>query len=155
MTSTGPLVLSGFAAGVSVEGPIASVSARVKAAGGGGFADDEGAAGAFSEALVSMAGVAVVAIAAWVGASAVFAGAAPAPEAWRVLISTGLDDRASLLLWDCDDEAAGCGVLCGAVGGCSAVDAMVRRLQSRCKAAKSLVRRTKRTGDRGARTGQE
>lgn len=77
---------------------MASVSARVKAVGGGGFADDEGAAGAFSEALVSMAGVADVAIAAWAGASAVFAGAAPAPEAWRVLISTGLDDRASLLL---------------------------------------------------------
>jgi len=60
---------------------------------------------------------------------AVFAGAAPAPEAWRVLISTGLEDRASLLLWGRDDdEAAGCGVLCGPVGGCSAVDAMVGRL---------------------------
>ena len=34
MTKTGPLVLSGAAAGVSVDGPIASVSARVRAAGG-------------------------------------------------------------------------------------------------------------------------
>ena len=64
MTSTGPLVLSGFEAGVSVEGPMASVSARFKAVGGAGFADDEGAAGAFSEAMASAAGGADVAIAA-------------------------------------------------------------------------------------------
>ena len=132
MTSTGPLVLSGFEAGVSVEGPMASVSARFKAVGGAGFADEEGAAGAFSGAMASTAGGADVAIAACAGASAVwvavFAGAAPATEAWRVLISTGLEDRASLLLWGRDDEAAGCGVLCGPVGGCSAVDAMVGRL---------------------------
>jgi hypothetical protein len=33
MTSTGPFVLSGTAAGVSVEGPMASVSVRFKGAG--------------------------------------------------------------------------------------------------------------------------
>jgi hypothetical protein len=33
ITNTGPLVLSGFEAGVSVEGPIASVSARVSLVG--------------------------------------------------------------------------------------------------------------------------
>lgn len=37
ITTTGPLELSGFAAGTSVEGPIASVSARLSSAGGVGF----------------------------------------------------------------------------------------------------------------------
>lgn len=38
MTTTGPLELSGFAAGVSVEGPMASVSVRFRLVGGVGFA---------------------------------------------------------------------------------------------------------------------
>jgi hypothetical protein len=38
MTTTGPLELSGFAAGVSVDGPIASVSLRLRSTGGAGFA---------------------------------------------------------------------------------------------------------------------
>lgn len=37
ITTTGPLEVSGFAAGVSVEGPIASVSAQVKVAGAEGL----------------------------------------------------------------------------------------------------------------------
>lgn len=121
ITSTGPLVLSGFAAGVSVDGPIASVSARFNAAGGAGFADGEAATGAFSEALVSTAGGVEVAIGAVAGVSAtcvpVFAEAGTTPDAWRVLISTGLDDRPwSLLLCGRDPAPACCGVLCGAVG---------------------------------------
>lgn len=40
ITSTGPLVLSGFEAGVSVEGPMASVSDLVKSVGGAGFVAD-------------------------------------------------------------------------------------------------------------------
>lgn len=121
ITSTGPLVLSGFAAGVSVDGPIASVSARFNAAGGAGFADGEAATGAFSEALVSTAGGVEVAIGAVTGVSAtcvpVFAEAGTTPDAWRVLISTGLDERPwSLLLCGRDPAPACCGVLCGAVG---------------------------------------
>jgi len=121
ITSTGPLVLSGFAAGVSVDGPIASVSARFNAAGGAGFADGETATGAFSEVLVSVACGVEVAIGAATGVSAtcvlVFVEAGTAPDACRVLISTGLDDRpSSLLLCGRDPEPACCGVLCGAVG---------------------------------------
>lgn len=123
MTSTGPLVLSGLAAGVSVEGPMASVSARFKSAGGAAFAGDEGAAGASSGALDSAVWVAGVAIAAGAGAGAavvcavVSAGAAAGAwgEASRVLISTGLVARASLLLCGRDAEPAWCGVVCGAV----------------------------------------
>lgn len=37
ITTTGPLEVSGFAAGVSVEGPIASVSAQVRVAGAEGL----------------------------------------------------------------------------------------------------------------------
>lgn len=44
MTTTGPFELSGFAAGVSVEGPIASVSLRLRSTRGAGFEGDEGAA---------------------------------------------------------------------------------------------------------------
>jgi hypothetical protein len=120
ITSTGPLVLSGFAAGVSVDGPIASVSARFNAAGGAGFADGEAATGASSEVLVSATCGVEAAIGAAAGVSAtcvlVLAGAGTAPEAWRVLISTGLDDRPSLLLCGRDPEAACCGEVCGAVG---------------------------------------
>jgi hypothetical protein len=44
--------------------------------------------------------------------------AGTAPDAWRVLISTGLDDRPwSLLLCGRDAEPACWGLLCGAVGG--------------------------------------
>jgi len=140
MTSTGPLVLSGFAAGVSVDGPIASVSARFNAAGGAGFADGAAATGASSEALISVTCGVEAAIAAGTGVSAtcvlVLAGAGTAPDAWRVRISTGLDDRPSLLLCGRDPAAGCCGVVCGAVGAWSAVDAMVvGRLHSRRAAA--------------------
>ena len=112
-------MLSGFAAGVSVDGPMASLSARFNAEGGAAFAGDEGAPGASSEVAGSTVCAAGVAIGAAAGASVVCvvvaAGTGPAPAASRVLISTGLADRGSLLLCGRDAEAAGCGVLCGAV----------------------------------------
>lgn len=43
ITTTGPFELSGFAAGVSVDGPIASVSLRFRSTGGAGFAGAGGA----------------------------------------------------------------------------------------------------------------
>ena len=130
ITSTGPLVLSGFAAGVSVDGPMASVSARFKAEGGAGFADGEAAAGASSEVLGSTVCGVEVAIGAVAGAASVACvvvstGAGPAPDASRVLISTALVDRGSLLFCGRDPEPACCGVLCGAVGAWSAGEAMV------------------------------
>lgn len=54
MTNTGPLELSGTAAGVSVEGPIASVSARVRLVGGAGFADVAAAACELCAGIVSV-----------------------------------------------------------------------------------------------------
>jgi hypothetical protein len=70
--------------------------------------------------LVSVTGGMEVAIGAVTGVSAtcvlVLVEAGTAPDAWRVLISTGLDDRPSLLLCGRDPEPACCGVLCGAVG---------------------------------------
>lgn len=56
ITNTGPFELSGAAAGVSVEGPMASVSERFRLAGVAGFADDDGAGCVFSEGLTSVDG---------------------------------------------------------------------------------------------------
>lgn len=99
MTSTGPFVLSGAAAGVSVEGPMASVSARLRLEGGAGFTNDEGAGSVLSEGLVSVEGGVESVVWAVVGVSdscaVVFADAGVAAEAGSVLISTGLDDSAS------------------------------------------------------------
>jgi hypothetical protein len=129
ITSTGPFVLSGFAAGVSVDGPMASVSARFKAGGGASFAGDEEAPGASSGVLGSTSCAVGAAIGAAAGASVVCvgvsAGAGPAPDASKVLISTELAGRGSLLLCGRDTEAVGCGVFCGAVEAGSAGDDMV------------------------------
>lgn len=43
ITTTGPLEVSGFMAGVSVDGPIASLSARLRAGAGVGAVGFEGA----------------------------------------------------------------------------------------------------------------
>jgi hypothetical protein len=134
ITRTGPLVLSGFAAGVSVDGPIASVSARFNVVGGAGLVGDDGVTCACAVALVSTTcGTSVdVAIGAeasvsgyWAVVMLVFVESWAAPDAWRVLISTGLDDSASLLLCGRDPEPTGWGVLWGAAEGWSAVDAIV------------------------------
>lgn len=135
ITSVGPFVLSGSNAGVSVDGPMASVSARVSSVGGAGFAavgevDEVGEAGnAASEGCIStMCGFAA---ATWVvmGVSEVCAvlfagGGVTAAEDWRVRISTGLDDMASELLGGRAAAVMGCGVLWGAVKGWSVEEAM-------------------------------
>lgn len=102
ITRTGPFVLSGFAAGVSVDGPMASVSARFSAEGGASFPGDEGATGASSKVLEPTGCSAGVAAGATAGASVVCvvvsAGAGAAPEASRVFISTEPIDGGSFLL---------------------------------------------------------
>jgi hypothetical protein len=112
MTTVGPLVLSGFAAGESVEGPMASVSVRFSSARGAGCADvgtagcvlsaevgsgTWGAAGsAWAVWDVSVSCVVVVAVAGAVsGAAVVAVSGAAAGGVWRVRISTGAEDRAS------------------------------------------------------------
>ena len=122
---------------MSVEGPMASVSARFRAEGGAGFPGDDGAAGASAGALASPACGAVVAMAAAAAAAAgggagvvcagVSAGAAAgaAGAASSVAISTGLVASASLLLCGRDAEPSWCGVVGGAVEAGSAGDAMV------------------------------
>jgi hypothetical protein len=121
MTTTGPFEVSGTAAGVSVEGPIASVSARFKVVGGAGFADDvaaicEGCAGTVSVVwgTVISAGLVVVVTSAEFCA-VVFVAAGAAPDGGNVLISTGLDDSSSWGFSDRAPVAACCGLLCAAV----------------------------------------
>ena len=54
ITTVGPLLLSGFAAGPSVEGPrAASVSVRFRSLRGGGAADDDASACVSSDELIS------------------------------------------------------------------------------------------------------
>lgn len=54
MTSTGPFALSGAAAGVSVDGPMASVSARLRLVGGAGFASVAEVGSVLPEGLISV-----------------------------------------------------------------------------------------------------
>jgi hypothetical protein len=113
MTTVGPLVLSGFAAGESVEGPMASVSVRFSSARGAGCAEvgtagcvpsaeveSEAAGSAWGVWDVSVSCVAVVAVAGAVSGAVVVAAVvavsgAAAGGVWRVRISTGAEDRAS------------------------------------------------------------
>lgn len=101
MTTTGPFELSGFAAGVSVEGPIASVSLRLRSAGAAGFAEADGAAsGCVLVACCAACGCGVdVCVDAGGGVSAVGASVVVAAgsedDAGNVFISTGLEERAS------------------------------------------------------------
>ena len=98
ITSTGPFELSGAAAGVSVEGPMASVSARFRLVGGAGFTGDD-AGSVLSEGLISVADGVEKSV--WTvmgvsdGCAVGIADAGVAADAWRVRISTGLDDSAS------------------------------------------------------------
>jgi hypothetical protein len=100
ITTAGPSVLSGTAAGASVEGPMASVSARFSGAGAAGGAEDNGAGCAFSEVLVSaVCGVEVAIGAASDGPEtcAVVLGdgaACAVAGGCNVAISTGMDDGA-------------------------------------------------------------
>lgn len=99
ITNVGPLVLSGTVAAVSVEGPMASVSARARLEGGAGFTDDDGAGVAEPDGCISeMCGlVDATCVVRGVSEScaAVSAGVDAMAGAWSVLISTGLDDNAS------------------------------------------------------------
>ena len=116
MTTVGPLELSGFAAGVSVEGPMASVSVRFSSVRAAGWADvgtagcvlsaEAGSTWPVGDASVGWAVVVVVAVPRAVAASVVGAAAAAAAvvvvvvvvvavSVWRVRISRGAADRAS------------------------------------------------------------
>ena len=127
MTTTGPFELSGIVAGVSVEGPMASVSARLRLVGGAGFAADVvgGAAlgaGSVSEVCGTVIMVGSVAPATLSGTGAVvFAAAGAAPDDGNVFISTGLDDRSSCAFsFSVRDPGVTCGLFCAAADGCSA-----------------------------------
>lgn len=146
MTRTGPLVLSGLAAGVSVDGPIASVSARVNSAGGAALAEVDGAIWAISVDSGSTVEWLVVSIG---SVSAGFDGIASAGAAAAAggsgLSSTGVDDKASWLLGGCADVGAGCGVLAAAVAtGWSVDEAMAGGDCLRNKCNGERLRRAKR-----------
>lgn len=118
ITTTGPFELSGLAAGVSVEGPIASVSARVRLVGGAGFADEVAAVEEPGSGLVSdvcgtvtSAGAAVVAGMAVSETCAVVFAAGASPDGGNVFISTGLDERSSCVFSVRDPAIACCGLL--------------------------------------------
>lgn len=98
ITSVGPLLLSGIAAGPSVEGPrAASVSVRFSSLRTGGAADDDTAGCALSDGLVSPMLVnstgAIWGAPESVAVEVVGAGA-PVGD-WSVFISTALDDSVS------------------------------------------------------------
>jgi hypothetical protein len=99
MTTTGPFEVSGTAAGVSVEGPIASVSARFKLVGGAGFAVDVAVDCVFDAGIVSeVCGTTISAgpaVAASEACAVVFVAAGATLDGGNVLISTGLDDNSS------------------------------------------------------------
>lgn len=109
MTTTGPLVWSGIAAGVSVDGPMASLSLRLMSVGGAGFAVAASAAGS-SDCCACVAGVSIDMGSEGSGACAVeVVAAGSGVDAGSVFISTGLDDNAS---WPLEGrevaEAVGC-----------------------------------------------
>ena len=112
ITTTGPLVWSGTAAGVSVEGPIASVSLRTRSVGSAGF-DGAAADNALSSACVCGADVSLDAGSCDSDVCAVVCIVAGSGEdAGKVFISTGLVDRASWALAGGESGAdAGCAAL--------------------------------------------
>lgn len=129
MTTTGPFELSGFAAGVSVEGPIASVSERFRSAGRAGFAGAAspslGCEGCASDVSVAVGAVAAGALGAasdaGAGARALVASSGE-EEAGSGRISTGLEDRASWLEDGGEERCWGAlwaGVLALAGGSCA------------------------------------
>jgi hypothetical protein len=119
ITTTGPFEASGTAAGVSVEGPIASVSARVRLVGGAVFAVDmttvcEVEAGIVSEVCGTAISAGPVATAAE-GCAAVVTAAGAAPDEGSVCSSTGLEDSSCGVFSARDPASACCGLLCAAV----------------------------------------
>jgi hypothetical protein len=129
ITTTGPFDVSGIAAGVSVEGPIASVSARVRLVGGAGFAVAMASVCVLEAGIVSE--VCGTAISAGLEATAnercavVFTTAGAAPDGGSVRSSTGLDDSSSWVFSARDPAIACCGLLWAAV---DAVEAMAAGL---------------------------
>lgn len=121
MTRVGPFVLSGLEAAVSVDGPIASVSARVRLVGGVGFAAGGEVGAAAAEGCISeMCGlVDATCVVRGVSEScaAMFAGVDAAAGAWSVRISTGLGDGASGSRCGRAPGPATCVALCEAVVG--------------------------------------
>lgn len=137
ITTTGPFELSGFVAGVSDEGPIASVSERVRSVGGVGFNDADGdidsvGIGVDSKGCTSCGcdvcscadgGFAALSDVCAVGSVDGSVGAVA--EAGNVLISTGLDDNSPCPLPGL--EPVCCGALCAGVvvdGGSAIEEAM-------------------------------
>jgi hypothetical protein len=98
ITTVGPLAPSGIAAGVSVEGPMASVSVRFSSARVADVADADTAGCALSAGLGSETWGTVRPSDVVVGCAGVAAVAGAVADDGRVRISTGLDDRAPVLL---------------------------------------------------------
>jgi hypothetical protein len=124
MTTTGPFELSGTAAGVSVDGPMASVSERFNGAGrvAAVAAACELCAGIVSEVCgttISL-GPAVVGSEGSEGSegcAVVFAAAGASLDDGNVFISTGLDENSSREISVRGTAAACCGLLCAGVDG--------------------------------------
>lgn len=119
ITTTGPFVLSGFAAGVSVEGPIASVSVRLSAVGRAAFVgfdvaiDSDGGVlcvCGFSSGFCAVGTLGTVSEADAVGVDD------GTSVVCRVLISTGLVDSGAWLLDGRDPVCCVCEGLWAAVG---------------------------------------
>ena len=137
MTTVGPLALSGFAAGPSVEGPrAASVSVRFSSARTASGADVVTSGCALSEELISVAFVnstgaiwgapesCVVVVPVIACASA---------DDWSVFISTALEARLSWPDSVCDTEADDWGIFCAFIDGWSSEGvAMVGRNNPAC-----------------------
>jgi hypothetical protein len=118
MTTTGPFELSGTAAGVSVEGPMASVSARFS---GAGIVAAVAAACELCAGVVSGVCGAAISLGPVVvgseGCAAVFAAAGATLDGGSVFISTGLDDSSSGGFSGRDPAVACCALLCAGVDG--------------------------------------
>jgi hypothetical protein len=119
ITTTGPLVGSGLIVGVSVEGPIASDSARVRVAGGASSSTFTGAADTGAICVLcscvwedgsSLDGVSTAASGSSCVVVFVLDGGSAADVAGNVLNSTGLVDKAAFPLL-VGRELAGCGAL--------------------------------------------
>lgn len=115
MTTTGPLEVSGLAAGVSVEGPMASVSLRVRSVGGVLL---EVVAVSVAVSIVSGCGTCwvcpSVAMVSVVCAGVSDAAVGSEADAGNVFISTGLVEVGAWELFGREVDCAGCGGLVAA-----------------------------------------
>jgi hypothetical protein len=122
MTNVGPLLLSGLAAGPSVEGPsAASVSVRFSSLRAGVAVDDDAAGCALSDGLISPMFVNSTG-AIWGAPEAVaveVVGAGAPVGDWSVSISTALEDSASWAGEVCGADAFAWGIFCAVVDGWS------------------------------------